>query len=125
MSKTSKEDDVLANIFVCDKQDGAKGKAVSDIKKLIQEDKIKQLVRLMSVNVLRECAVQTHTDWERYVKKSEAIATNQIKQLIQEAKIEELKFIDDFLSEEYQHEFDTKKYCQSRIADLKKEIKRD
>ena len=78
MSKTSKEDDVLANIFVCDKQDGAKGKAVSDIKKLIQE-----------------------------------------------AKIEELKFIDDFLSEEYQHEFDTKKYCQSRIADLREELKGD
>lgn len=46
---------------------------------------------------------------------------HQINALLNEAKVDELKFLDDFLSEEYQHEFDTKQYLKDRIKQLNKE----
>lgn len=52
------------------------------------EKRLQLAIRNHTINVLRECATQTHTDWEKYVKKSEAKAMKEFQDLINQARKE-------------------------------------
>lgn len=55
---------------------------------MITPNQLQLTINNHSKNILKECATSTHTDWEKYIQKSESKAYKELLALIDSAKRE-------------------------------------